>query len=131
MSRQSVAPVHFPIRFDGAYRLVSTLLLLPPSGAYVEVDGDEVHVRMSWAFRSVFSRRAVVSASEIQIRPLSRGVHGFRGRWLVNGSGRGIVSVELAPPQRAHVMGFPIRLRQLMVSVEDPAALAIALTASA
>jgi hypothetical protein len=28
---------------------MSTAFFLPPSGAYVEVDGDDVHVRMGWA----------------------------------------------------------------------------------
>ncbi len=124
--------VRFPISFDGAYRLLSTVLLLSPSSAYVEVDGNQIQVRMGWAFRIAFPREAVASAAEIHDRPLSRGVHGFGGRWLVNGSGRRILNIELMPPQRAYVMGFlPIRLRQLMVSVADPAALASALIVSA
>jgi hypothetical protein len=45
----------------------------------------------------------------------------------VNGSGQGIVTLELNPRQRAYVMGFPVRLRRLMVSVGEPAALAQAL----
>ncbi len=61
-------------------------------------------------------------------RPLSRGVHGFAGRWLVNGSGRGILTIDLEPVQRGYVMGFPVRIRQLMVSVQDPSKLAAALT---
>ena len=121
----------FPISFDGAYRLLSSALLLPPSSAYVEIDGNQVDVRMGWAFRSHFPRAAVASVAAIQERPLSRGVHGFAGRWLVNGSARGILSIDLLPPQRAYVMGFPIRLRQLMVSVAEPSRLASALTASA
>ena len=80
--------------------------------------------------KAQFPRTVVVSATEIQDRPLSRGVHGFAGRWLVNGSGWGILSIGLQPAQRAYVMGFPIRLRQLMVSVAEPATLASALTAS-
>jgi hypothetical protein len=118
-----------PISFDRAYRLLSTLLFLPPSSAYVAIDGDEAEVRMGWAFRARFPRTALVSADEIDIRPLSRGVHGFAGRWLVNGSGRGILRIDLEPPPRAYVMGFPIRLRQLLVSVADPGALANALRA--
>jgi hypothetical protein len=95
--------------------------------SYVEIDGDRVEVKMGWAFRSRFPRSAVVSTAVMARRPLCRGVHGFAGRWLVNGSGDGILAVDLAPPPRAYVMGVPVRLRQLMVSVEDPAALASAL----
>ena len=79
---------------------------------------------MGWAFRSRFPRSTVESGSELDISPLSRGVHGFGGRWLVNGSGHGIVQLELSPRQRAYVMGFPVRLKSLLVSVSEPSALA-------
>ena len=71
-----------------------------------------------------FRRSDVSSAAPADIRPLSRGVHGFGGKWLVNGAGRGILRIELRSPPRAYVMGIPLRLRELLVSVGDPAALA-------
>jgi len=119
--------VRFPISFDRWYGSLSTLLFLPPSTAYVEIDRGRVEVRMGWAFRSSFPQSAVASTSPLGIRPLSRGVHGFGGRWLVNGSGRGILSIHLHPVQRAYVMGVPIRLRELLVSVAEAPALAAAL----
>ncbi len=120
--------VRFPIRFDAAYRVLSTALLLAPSDSFVEVEGDEVRARMAWGFRARFPRSAVVSVTERERKPLSRGVHGFAGKWLVNGSGEGIVNIALEPRQRGYVMGFPVRLRNLLVSVEDPAGLRAALT---
>lgn len=117
----------FPIRFDAAYRVLSAALLLAPSGSFVEVEADEVRVRMAWGFRARFPRSAVVSVTEHRQKPLSRGVHGFAGRWLVNGSGEGLVNIALEPRQRGYVMGFPVRLRNLLVSVEDPAGLIAAL----
>lgn len=120
----------FPVTFDSWYRVLSTVLGLPPSSAYVQLTGDDVEVRMGWAFRSRFPRSAVSSASALDIRPISRGVHGFGGRWLVNGSGRGILRVELSPAQRGYVMGIPIRLRELLLSVGDVSAVAAALTGS-
>jgi hypothetical protein len=122
-----VTVTRFPIRFDRAFRVLSSLMLLKPSDSFVEIDGDEVRVRMAWGFRTRFRRSAVAAASEYRQRPLSRGVHGFAGKWLVNGAADGIVDVVLAPDQRAHVAGFPVRLRQLLVSVEDPAGLLAAL----
>jgi hypothetical protein len=113
----------FPIRFDRAYGALSTALFLRPTESFVEVEGDEVRVQMAWSFRARFPRSAVAAVSEQRRRTISRGVHGFAGRWLVNGSGAGIVSIELRPTQRAHVLGFPVRLRNLLVSVEDPAGL--------
>ena len=124
-------PQRFPIRFDMWYGILSSALFLPPSSSYIEVDSEQVHVRMGWAFRSSFPRAAVASAAETHERPLSRGVHGFAGRWLVNGSGQGILTIDLTPSQRGYVMGFPVRLRKLMVSVAEPAALAAALRNSA
>jgi hypothetical protein len=119
--------LRFPIQFDPWYRVLSSILFLPPSSSYVEVSRDEVQVRMGWAFRTRFPRAAVASVAEMHRRPLSRGVHGFAGQWLVNGSGRGILRIDLIPSQRGYVMGFPVRLRQLMVSVTEPAILAKAL----
>jgi hypothetical protein len=117
----------FPISFDRWYALLSSALLLPPSSSYVGVDEETVEVRMGWAFRSRFPRTAVASVLDAGIAPLSRGVHGFAGRWLVNGAGRGILRIDLNPRQRAHVMGFPVRLDSLFVSMVDPAALRRAL----
>ena len=117
----------YPITFDPWYRWLSSVLGLPPSSAYVEIDGEEVEVRMGWAFRSRFRRSDVSSAVPADIRPISRGVHGFGGKWLVNGAGRGILRIELRQEPRAYVMGIPLPLRELLVSVGDPAALAKAL----
>ena len=72
--------------------------------------------------------RASVTGERVR---LTRGVHGWAGRWLVNGAGDGILALDLEPRQRARVMGFPVSLRQLQVSVEDPHALAAALAAQA
>ncbi len=122
--------VRFPITFNPWYRLLSSVLGLPPSSAYVQVTGEQVEVRMGWAFRSRFRRSVVSSASALDIRPISRGVHGFGGSWLVNGAGRGILRIELGPAQRAYVMGVPVRLRELLVSVSEVSVLAAALTGS-
>lgn len=122
------ATKRFPIRFDAAYGMLSAALAMSPSKSFVEVEGDEVRVRMARAFRADFPRSAVVSFTLYDRKPLSRGVHGWAGRWLVNGSGEGVVTVVLQPAQRAYVLGFPVRLRELLVSVEDPTGLEAALT---
>ena len=113
-----------PILFDRWYAVLSSALGLFPSSSYVHVSNDEMHVQMGWAFRTTFPRRAIASIEIASRTPVSRGVHGFAGRWLVNGSGRGIVIITLNPAQRCHVLGLPLRLRQLLVSVAEPRALA-------
>jgi hypothetical protein len=119
--------VRFPIRFDSWYRWLSTVLGLPPSTAYVDVAAGEIEVRMGWAFRARFHVSDVSSAAAVDMRPLSRGVHGFGGRWLVNGAGGPIVRIDLKDGQRARVMGIPVGLRELLVSVNDAAGLVRAL----
>lgn len=118
----------FSIRFDGWYAVLSSALGLLPSSSYVDVQHDVVNVRMGWAFRARFARSSVESAEETGERPISRGVHGLAGRWLVNGSSDRIVTITLRSKQGAYVMGFPVRLRALMVSVEEPGELVDLLT---
>lgn len=113
----------FPIRFETLYGLVSTAVLLPPAHASVDIDDDLVHVRMGWAFQATFPRTSIVAAAPAPNVLLTRGVHGFGGRWLVNGAGTGLVRLELAPSSRARVLGVRVSLRELVMSVEDPSAL--------
>ena len=100
------------------------LLLLTGSTAsnsYVEVVGDLVRVRMGLAFGTSFTKGVVRHAARWEGRaPLSIGVHGWRGRWLVNGARRPLVVIHLDPTQRARVLGVPVKLSQLIVSVDDP-----------
>ncbi len=117
----------FPIRFDGWYVPISWSALLPPSSAWVEVREAELEARMGWAFRALVPRAHVRAAVPERLRTPSRGVHGWAGRWLVNGSSDGIVRIEIAPHARARVTGFPVKLSTLLVSVEDPEGLVAAL----
>ena len=117
MSRDST---RVPIRFDAWYRVLSSLVLLSPSDSFIELASDEVTVRMAWGFRTRFPMACVVRAGRYDNAPLSRGVHGFAGRWLVNGSGDRILTIDVEPHQRAWVMGVPVKLRQLLVSVDEP-----------
>jgi hypothetical protein len=110
----------FRIRFDRVYGALSALLFLSPAGSYAEVDDEHVSVRMGWGFRANIPRTSIKAVSRYEKRPISRGVHGFAGRWLVNGSGDGIVSLELEPRQRGFVMGVAVSIRQLLVSVDEP-----------
>jgi hypothetical protein len=54
---------------------------------------------------------------------VSIGVHGWRGRWLVNGASRPIARIVLALPTHAFVLGFRVHLSELLVSVDDVAGL--------
>ena len=84
---------------------------------------------MAWGFSADVPRSAIADARRWEgRRPLSIGVHGWRGRWLVNGSRQGLVVIDVDPPHRARVAGVPVSLRELIVSVEHPDDLVAALT---
>jgi hypothetical protein len=115
-------PPRFPIRFSSTTGILFRGLLISPSTSFVEMDDDSLHVRLGWAFSARVPRRLVARAGPGKPPriPLTAGAHGWNGRWLVNGAPDGIVDVELTEPVRAHVAGFPIRLKVLSVSLEDP-----------
>ena len=110
-----------PIKY-GTLSWLLRLCLVPPRSAYVEREGADIVVHMGWSFRARFPTDAVV-ATKAYGRRISIGVHGWRGRWLVNGATEPIVGLILREPVRAYIIGFPIRLREVLVSVEDPEAL--------
>ncbi|HYH50940.1 MAG TPA: hypothetical protein VEG38_15445 [Acidimicrobiia bacterium] len=115
-------PQRFAISFTRANRAVMRGMLIPPQRAYVDVTDDTIDVRMGWAFSARIPRRLVARAGPGQrpMIPFTAGAHGWRGRWLINGSSNGIVEIELSEPGRASTLGFPIRLKTLSVSLEDP-----------
>ena len=115
----------FPIRISPPNGIIFRVLLISPSGSYLELDGDTIHVRLGWAFSARIPRRLVAGAAPGRPPriPFTAGAHGWAGRWLVNGAPDGIVTLELTEPTRAYVSGFPIRLKTLSVSLEDPEAL--------
>jgi hypothetical protein len=119
----------YPIAYSRLMRALGGALGLGPRGSRVEVGEAEVDVRMGWGFRARFPREAVKSAEPSRQLYISQGIHGRKGRWLVNGSPRGVVRIELAGDHRARVLGRQVRLSVLEVSVEDPDALVAALVA--
>jgi hypothetical protein len=111
----------FRILYSGINTKVFPVLGLPRSGSYVELDDDGVRVRLGWGFAARIPRRAITGARRSpDIKGITAGAHGWRGRWLVNGSRHGIVRLDLDPPARAWTLGIPVRVRQLAVSLEDP-----------
>ena len=118
----------FAISFDEGYLPLAERLRLGPSASRVTVDGDRVTVKMGWAFRTRFRRSAIAGVSLDESNPDSRGVHGWSGRWLVNGAGAPLVAIDIDPPARAFIAGPPVlRLRRVTVSTDQPEELMAAL----
>ena len=118
----SEQPVRFPIRF-GTLTPLFVLTGLTPSRSYLEVGPEVVRVRMGWSFSADVPRASIRAAHRLRDKRWSIGVHGWRGRWLVNGARGPLVALELAPPTRARVLGIRVRLQELIVSVNEPDAL--------
>jgi hypothetical protein len=119
--------VSFTISFSRPMRLLMGLLGTGPRRSRVEVRGDSVVVKLGWAFHAAIPTASIAGVRRRERCGISRGVHGWAGRYLVNGSRRGLVAISVEPAQRARVAGVPVRLRELTVSVDDPVGLADAL----
>jgi hypothetical protein len=112
----------FPIRVDKGLRPLFAVLGMAAGLDWVEVGPDDVGVTMGWAFRATIPRTAIVSARRRKNAYGGLGVHGWRGRWLVNGSWKGIVELDLGDGVRSRVLGVPMRLTKLLLSLDDPEA---------
>jgi hypothetical protein len=111
----------FTLRYDPPFTPLAAVLGMGPRASRVDIASDAVEVRMGWAFRARIPLTAVRAATPGTHSLLAGwGVHGWAGRWFVNGSARGIVRLDIDPPVRARAVGLPIRLTTLHVSVEDP-----------
>jgi hypothetical protein len=116
----------FAMRYSPFMRVLLALLLAGPRHTRIHLDDRELELRMGvggWCFATRVPRSSVrsVEVRTERLRGWGWGAHGWRGRWLVNGSMRGLVDVAIDPPVRARCLGWPIRLRLLIVSLEEPA----------
>ena len=117
----------FPIRY-GFFRPLLSALGAGPAFSRVDVDSDHLRVRMGWTFRADVPLSSVTDAKRYSGLAGGIGVHGWRGTWLVNGGIRGIVEIAIDPPAQAKVLGVPVRLKVLQVSVKSPEELIAALS---
>jgi hypothetical protein len=92
-----------------------------PARSGIKVTPDQLRVRMGWAFDATIPIRDIRHA-ERSVPPviLGWGVHGWAGRWLVNGSRQGVVRIDIEPATQGKVIGISVRLATLLVSVVQP-----------
>ena len=119
------------VRYDFRYdRWCGWVLGLFGSGrrfSRVLVTEAGLDVQLGLAFRGIVLRSSIRAATRWRGRVFGWGAHGWRGRWLVNGSSKGIVVFEVDPPAAGRVLGFKVAVRELSVSMEDPEGLCRAL----
>lgn len=117
----------FAFRYD---RWCGWILGLFGSGrrfSRVAVGENDLDVQLGLAFRGIVPRSSIGAAKRWRGPVYGWGAHGWRGRWLVNGSSKGIVVLTLEPPAKGRVLGFPVLVRELAMSMEDPGGLCAAL----
>lgn len=110
------------MRFDIAYGRVAPLLkavAMSPKSAYAELDDDTLTVRMGWSFSAEIPLKSITVVEALDTKVLSIGVHGWRGRWLVNGRGDQLVRITIDPPVKAKAVQYPIKLKELTLSLDD------------
>ncbi|GAA2269625.1 MULTISPECIES: hypothetical protein [Kitasatospora] len=117
----------FPLRYDSWFLPLATMVGLGRRRAGVRVGDGAVTVRIGWAFRARIPLDAIRSAGPDSGWVTGWGVHGFAGHWLVNGSSRGLVRLGIDPAVRGYAVQFPVRLRELRLSLEMPDAFLAAL----
>ena len=116
------------LRYERWFLPFSVPFGLGPKQSEVRIADDTLHVKFGWGFRTAVPLSSITKAEPNNDRVYAWGAHGWRGRWQVNGSSKGIVELTIDPPTTAHVMGVPIKLRMLWVSVTEPEALIEACT---
>jgi hypothetical protein len=95
-----------------------------PGRGGVEVDSDVLRVRMA-DFHLDIPRGSVRSAARSQHQTRGTiGVHGGRGRWLVNGSHAGLVELVIDPPgylpRQLSTVFRKMEVSSLIISLVDP-----------
>jgi hypothetical protein len=114
-----VAATAFGIGYSAWNARLFPVLGLGPRRSSIVVDDDELRVRMGWAFTARIPRAGIRSSEPDDDRVWGWGVHGWKGKWLVNGSSQGLARLSIDPPVRARCCGVGITLRVLRVSVDD------------
>jgi hypothetical protein len=111
----------FNIAFTGLHRPILSLVGMGPGHSGVTVTDSGVRVHMGWEIDATIPRGRITSAEKATKPPIfGWGVHGWRGRWVVNGSDFGIVRLTIDPPVHARSLVFAIRPHELYISLEDP-----------
>ena len=114
------APQWFTLRYGAFSRYLLKLVGSGPAHSGIAVSDSDLAIKMGPSFDGRAPRGSVSSARALTDTVISRGVHGWRGDWLVNGAGVGLVEIIFDPPMGGHVLLFPVRVRRLRVAVEDP-----------
>ena len=109
-----------------------TPMMAGPRRCRAVVNSDHLLVTMGaggWAFSADVPRSSITTVTRVTGPFYGWGAHGWRGKWLINGSARGLVRISIRPPARARCLFVPVKLKQLTISLDSPDELVAALAA--
>jgi hypothetical protein len=110
----------FDLRYSRGNGIFMGLIGMGPRFSGVELGDTHLRVHMGWGFNARIPLEHITRVGPADRPFFAWGVHGWRGRWLVNGSSEGIVAIEIDPPVRGWAVCFPLRLSTVFVSLADP-----------
>ena len=131
MCSSDLAPAGGPERFAISYRDMGavsrwsdTLMGGGPEGGRVEIDANEIRLRMA-DFKVDVPRASVRGVARSSFRTKGTiGVHSKGGRWLANGSADGLVEITIDPPvytpRSLSSLFLRMKVNALIVSLVDP-----------
>ena len=120
-------PERFAISYDDmgpVSRWADTRMGGGPKGGRIEIDADELRLRMA-DFKVDVPRSSIraVARSSMQTKG-TIGVHSKGGRWLANGSAYGLVEITIDPPvytpRSLSSLFLRMKVNALIVSLVDP-----------
>ncbi len=109
--------------FNLFMRLLMTPMLCGPRRCHVVLTTDRLEVTMgvgAWAFSAAVPRSSITACTRVSGPVWAWGAHGWRGRWLINGSSRGLVRLSIDPRAHGRCLGFPLKVNELTLSLEHP-----------
>ncbi len=117
----------FPIKRSPWWRFLLMLFGATTAHSYLPVDGERLVARFGW-YRLELPRAQIVAVEPVRW-PWWAGI-GWRvggGRLGLIGATAPVLCIRLASPHRTRLLGIPLQVRELYVSVDDPAAVQAAL----
>lgn len=124
----SPEPRTFAFEYSSWLRPLFVALGMGPRHSRVTIADGRLEVVMGWAFRLRVPLASIRGAERAPDVWWAIGVHtGLNGSWLVNGSPRGIVALDLDPAGKASVFGVKVGVRRLGLGLAEPKAFLVAL----
>jgi hypothetical protein len=124
----SPEPRPFAFEYPTWLRPLFVALGMGPRHSRVTIADGRLEVTMGRVFRLRVPLASIRTAERATDVWWAIGVHtGFNGSWLVNGSPRGIVALDLDPAGTASCFGVKVRVRRLGLGLAEPKAFLAAL----